>query len=126
MTAVLFPAFAHHSVIAYASMLLVVCCARLSVMDTTELEQLLLAAVVDALAAAHIEWKVAAATMRIDYGQMVKQLRSEPQQYLALTRLFRLPFTFWVAFTPALMTLLYKKRLQEVQQSIADLTRRAS
>jgi hypothetical protein len=79
--------------------------------DTSEIERLLAFTVRDSLSAAHIEPKTAASIMRIDYAQLLRQLRGEPQQHISLTRLIRLPWTFWFAFLPCLANLVLLKRL---------------
>lgn len=95
----------------------------LAAADTTEIEQLLAFAVRDALAAAHISVKDAAYHMQTDYTQLTRQLRAEPQQFLSLTRLIRLPFGFWVVFTPVLVSLVYRKRMSEMKESFSDMKR---
>ena len=83
--------------------------------DTQELEQFLAFAVRDALNAAHIPIKVAALCMGITESQLAKQLRGEPSHHVSLTRLIRLPFGFWLFFGPALIQIIYRKRMEEMK-----------
>lgn len=98
---------------------------RLSTVDTSELEMLLAQSVVNALHAAQLTQKEAAAAMRIDIKQLGRQLRGEPMQHLSLTKLIRLPFVFWLHFGPTLMWLVAKKRYDEIAAEVEQLKRRA-
>lgn len=89
--------------------------------DLSEIEQLLAGSVRDALSAAHIEIKHAASCMRISDSQLAKQLRGEPGHFISLTRLIQLPFMFWLFFVPALISLVYKKRMQEMAEVLNDV-----
>lgn len=89
--------------------------------NTDELEQTLAQAIADALNAAHLSVKEAAYFMRLDESQLRKQLRAEPSQHVSLTRLIRLPFSFWLHFSPALISIIYRKRMQEFAQSMEDM-----
>ena len=102
---------------------------RLSVVSTDDLEQLLVDGVRDTLLGVGLTIKEAAYDMRIDENQLRRQLNREPNQYLALVRLFRLPFRFWMAFGPLLMYLVAKKRWQEIDADVrviaSDIRKRA-
>lgn len=98
---------------------------KASTVDTEDLEKLLAQAVWDALNAAHISIKEAAYAMDMDESQLRKQLRAEKSQHLNLTKLFRLPFAFWMWFSPSLMSLIYRKRMVEFAQSIDEMKRSA-
>ena len=89
--------------------------------DTTELEQLLSAAVMDALNSAHLTVKEAAYYMHIDPEQLRRQLKNEPKQYLSLLKLLSLPFGFWLAFSPALIAIVYKKRMQDMAETLSEI-----
>ncbi len=93
----------------------------LATADTTELEQLLSAAVLDALNAAHLSVKEAAHYMGIDPEQLRRQLKNEPKQYLSLLKLLSLPFGFWLAFSPALIAIVYRKRMQDMAEAFAEM-----
>jgi hypothetical protein len=97
---------------------------RLSSLDTTSLEQTLAQAVVDALAAAHITTKEAAAAMRLDVSQLSRQLSATPGYHISLTRLVRLPFEFWLFLGPQLMYLVARKRFNEIAEDL-NLRKRA-
>jgi len=90
-----------------------------------EAEQLLAFGIRDALGAAHIEIKQAAACMRMDESQLRRQLRGEPSQHVSLTRLIRLPFSFWLFFGPALIQIVYRKRMQEMAEVLSEVKRGA-
>ncbi len=89
--------------------------------DTTELEQMLSAAVLDALNAAHLTVKEAAFYMHIDPEQLRRQLKNEPKQYLSLLKLLSLPFGFWLAFSPALIAIVYRKRMQDMAETFTEI-----
>jgi hypothetical protein len=93
----------------------------LAAADTTELERLLSASVLDALNAAHLSVKEAAHYMRIDPEQLRRQLKNEPKQYLALLKLLSLPFGFWLAFSPSLIAIVYRKRMQDMAETFAEM-----
>lgn len=96
---------------------------RCSAMDTTELERLMVDAILLALNGAHIAHKQAADHMGIDPEQLRRQLHLEPKQYVALSRLLRLPFAFWLHFGPSLIQIVYRKRMAEFAESINDMKR---
>jgi hypothetical protein len=90
----------------------------LSTMQLDEMERLLVDAVKDVVLSSGLSLKECAFHMRIDARQLQRQLAMEPNQYIALTKLFRLPFRFWLAFIPTLMFLLAKKRVLELAQDV--------
>lgn len=97
----------------------------LTAANTDELEQFLACGVRDALNAAHVDLKVAASCMGITESQLGKQLRAEPSHHLSLTRLIRLPFSFWLFFGPALIQIVYRKRMQEMADVFSEVKRGA-
>jgi hypothetical protein len=99
---------------------------RASAMETDELEKLLVQGLWDAINAAHLSIKEAAYYMKLDESQLRKQLRCEPGQQLALVRVFRLPFSVWMFFAPCMMSLVYKKRLSEFNETAVDFNRKVS
>ena len=105
--------------------LIFVTCFAMTAANLDELEQFLAGAVRDALSAAHIPIKVAALCMGITESQLAKQLRGEPSHHISLTRLIRLPFSFWLFFGPSLISIVYKKRMLEMSESFVDLKRGA-
>lgn len=94
-----------------------------TVASTDEIEKMLCQAVTDAMHAAHLSVKEVAAYMRLDEAQLRHQLRGSPSNHLSLTRLIRLPFSFWLFFGPALIAIVYRKRLEEFAQCASDLKR---
>lgn len=115
----------HFTAIQIGGLVLWVLVMRLSTIDTAEIELLLAQSVVNALHAAQLTQKDAAAYMRIDIKQLGRQLRGEPMQHLSLTKLVRLPFVFWLSFGPALMYLVAKKRYDEIAEEVENIKRRA-
>lgn len=108
-----------------AFVVLWVCAMKLSAMDTETLERLLAHAVVDALHMAQISRKEAAALMRMDVGQLNRQLRAEPMQHISLTRLMRLCGTsFWLFFGPCLLLIVARERYVEFAETLMFIGRR--
>jgi hypothetical protein len=97
---------------------------RASAADLSTLEAELRAAVATTIWITHLEMKQAAAVMGIDTSTLGKQLQGVDGYPISLTRLFRLPLTFWLAFTPVLISLVLRKHLAEVGEELT-LTRRA-
>jgi hypothetical protein len=98
---------------------------RASTVDTDELEHLLLDTILQCMTNAHLTMKESAHYQRIDESQLRKQLRGEPSQHISLTRLLRMPFSFWLHFAPALIQIVYRKRMEEFAQTANDLKRGA-
>lgn len=98
---------------------------RLATLETIDLEAMLRQGILDAMHAAHLSVQETAFAQRICERQWRKQLAGEDQHQISLTRLIRMPFTFWLSFGPALMALIYRKRLQEFAQIANDLKRGA-
>lgn len=92
---------------------------KLAAANLDDLEQILGRAVLESLEHAHITVKEAAALMRLDESQFRKQLRGEPSNHLSLTRLVRLPYTFWLWFSPSLIYLVAKKNHAEIVESFS-------
>lgn len=80
----------------------------------TDSDQALGQAVADALHLARLTVKEAASLMATDESQLRKQLRGEPSHHVSLTRLCRLPMPFWLAFIPALTSLVMRRHLTEL------------
>ncbi len=110
-----------HLVLQVLLVVVVVGFRMLAAADTTELEQLLSTAVLDALNAAHLSVKEAAHYMRIDTEQLRRQLKNEPKQYLSLLKLLSLPFGFWLAFSPSLIAIVYRKRMQDMAEVFVEM-----
>jgi hypothetical protein len=92
---------------------------RMMASTTDDLEQLAAQAVIDALHAARISRKEAAALMGLDEAQLNRQLRAEPMNHLSLFRLLRMATStkgvvFWAVLTPALGYLIAQRRLEEI------------
>lgn len=91
---------------------------KLSAASTDDLEKILGQAVLESLERSRVTVKEAAALMRLDESQFRKQLRGEPSNHLSLTRLIRLPYGFWLWFSPSLIYLVAKKNTAEIAESI--------
>lgn len=87
---------------------------KCSTVDTSDLEKLLGEAVSLALEHARLVVKDACFLMRVDERHFRKGLRAEENAHISLTRLVRLPFTFWLAFTPSLLYLVAKKHAADL------------
>lgn len=82
--------------------------------DVSELEETLGQAVLASLERARVTVKEAAALMAIDESQLRHGLRNEPGYHLSLNRLIRLPFAFWLTFSPTLIYMVAKKHHAEI------------
>ncbi len=91
---------------------------KCAAMDLAPLEQVLGDAVLASLDAARITVKEAASLMKIDESQLRKGLRGEPSHHLSLNRLVRLPFGFWLHFSPTLTYLVAKKNVTEIAEDL--------
>jgi hypothetical protein len=86
--------------------------------DHGDLERVLGEAVSTALAAARITVKEAAALMAMHESQLYKCLRADRGHHISLTRLVRLPFSFWMAFSPALLWLVAERNVREIAETV--------
>jgi len=91
---------------------------KLTTAATDDLEKILGMALLESLERARITVKEAAVLMRLDESHFRKQLRGEPSNHISLTRLIRLPWAFWLWFSPALMYLVAKKNTIEIAESL--------
>lgn len=91
---------------------------KCAAIDLSHLETVLGDAVLSSLDAARITVKEAAALMKIDESQLRKGLRGEPSHHISLNRLVRLPFAFWMQFSPSLVYLVAKKNAQEIAEDL--------
>ncbi len=87
-------------------------------MDFTELEKIAGQAVRETLMLAGITEENAADLMHMDVSALRKCLRGEGKLQLGVARLMRLPFGFWLHFSPVLMYLVAKKHAQEIAESL--------
>lgn len=94
---------------------------RCTAASTDELCKAVAMAVLDALAAAHIDPKDAADRMGLNLSRFYQQMKGEPENPIALWRLMKLPFTFWVVFAPWLMFRVTQKRMHECVDAIREL-----
>lgn len=92
--------------------------------DASELEETLGEAVLVSLQRARITVKEAAALMAIDESQLRHGLRNEAGYHLSLNRLVKLPFSFWLTFSPTLTYLVAKKHTAEIAEDLG-LSKRA-
>lgn len=107
----------------------------LAAVEVEALEALLTAAVGNALHSAHLSIKEAAHCMGLDPEQLRRQLANEPKQYLSLKKMLMgtpevdgatgLPFAFWLHFSPALVQIVYTKRMREFAETANEFKRRA-
>lgn len=91
---------------------------KASTVSTDDLEKILGLAVLESLERARVTVKEAAALMKLDESHFRKQLRGEPGNHLSLTRLVRLPYAFWLWFSPSLIYLVAKKNAIEIAESV--------
>jgi hypothetical protein len=82
------------------------------------LDELLGASVLLALQQARITTKEAAALMKIDESQLRHGMRGEKGYHLSLNRLMRLPFAFWLHFSPAIIYLVAKKNVSDIAEDL--------
>lgn len=119
------PVFGHWSVlIFYLALAGWMFCLRLMSADLQDLEQLLGAAVLDALERAHLPVKVACDLMRWDESNFRKAARGEPAHHISLTRLLRLPMTWWMVFLPSLSYLVVKTHVTQIVEDAKTLRTR--
>lgn len=95
-----------------------VLCLKCAALDLEPLEQVLGDAVLSALESARITVKEAVAIMAIDESQFRKALRGEGYRHISLNHLLKLPFSFWLAFSPTLMYLVAKKNMVEIAETV--------
>jgi hypothetical protein len=91
---------------------------RATVTATQDLEQVMCEAVIRSLENARITIKEAAALMKIDESQLRHGLRGEKGYHLSLNRLIRLPFAFWLHFSPALVYLSAKQNAEDIAEDL--------
>lgn len=91
---------------------------RATASSTDALEQALGDAVREALHLAKLTEKNAADVMRMDESHLRKALRGEPSHHISLTRLVRLPFTFWLYFSPSLIYLVAKQNVHDIAEDM--------
>jgi hypothetical protein len=107
---------AHHELVSSVMVFFWLLMMRCGAMDTTDLERVLGQAVNDALHLARLTPKFAADAMRWDEKDFYKAMRGE--RHMDLTRLCRLPFSFWLFFSPTLLYLVAKKHATEVAEDL--------
>ncbi len=90
---------------------------QLATMDLSPLEKMLGEAVLLALQTARITSEEAAALMKMHPSQLQKCLRGDQSHHFSLNRLLRLPWSFWLVFSPALLYLVAKKHAGEVAET---------
>ena len=85
---------------------------------TDERERLLGAAVLEGLDHAKLTVKEAACLMHWDESNLRKSLRGEPGHHMNLTRLLRLPVSFWMWFLPTLTYLVMRQNVTQVAEDL--------
>ena len=95
---------------------------KCAALDLSDLEKVLGDAVRDALMLARITEENAADMVQMDVSSFRKALRGERHMQLGLARLMRLPFVFWLHFSPTLMYLVAKKNVTEIAESLGVRT----
>jgi hypothetical protein len=93
-------------------------CMRLNAASTDELEKLLGLAVLDGLDRAHITVKEAASLMKWDENHFRQAIRYEKSRHISLTRLVRLPLSFWVHFLPVLTALVVRRNVLAMAEDL--------
>lgn len=83
-----------------------------------DLEQIMCEAVIRSLEAARLTIKEAASLMKIDESQLRHGLRGEKGYHLSLNRLVRLPFAFWMHFSPELVYLTAKRNALNIAEDL--------
>lgn len=96
-----------------------------TVASTPDLEAMLRDAITDALHGAHLSIQETAYAQGICERLWRQQLAGESHRHISLTKLIKLPFSFWLFFGPSLMAVIYRKRLMEFAQSVNDMKRGA-
>jgi len=89
-----------------------------SAMNFDEMNQVFGDAVLSALESARITIKEAVAIMAVDESQFRKALRGEGYRHVSLNHLLKLPFSFWLHFSPTLMYLVAKKNMVEIAETV--------
>lgn len=90
---------------------------RVTAASTEDLDAALRIALIDSLGRARLTDKEAADLMRWDVHNFRHALRGDPRHHLSLTRLVRLPWTFWLIFLPDLTYVVAKQRVREIGES---------
>ena len=67
---------------------------------------------------AGITEKQAADLMGMDPSNLRKALRGEGQLQIGVARLMRLPFAFWMRFSPTLLYLVAQKHVTEIAEDL--------
>jgi hypothetical protein len=110
--------YASGPVVSLVLPLLFVIFTRLAAIQVDDLEQVLGEAVLRSLEGARLTVKEAAAIMKIDESQLRHGLRGEKGYHLSLNRLARLPFVFWLHFSPALVYLVAKRNASDIAEDL--------
>jgi len=103
-----------NSIVEIAGLILFFIALRCSAMDLSHLEAVLGEAVRDSLRSARITEDVAAELMLMDVAAFRRCLRGESRLQLGVARLMRLPFVFWLHFSPTLMYLVAKQNITQI------------
>lgn len=96
---------------------------RATASGTDALEHALGEAVRESLHLARLTEKSAAALMGTDESNLRKALRGEAGHHISLTRLVRLPFTFWLFFSPTLTYLVARQNVRDVAEDLGVFRR---
>ncbi len=92
---------------------------KATVMDVEPLQQLVNDTIRKCLVLADITDKQAAALCGISETHFRRALSGEPQRYISLVHLFRLPYRFWLHFGPMLMWMVAKQHAEEIAASFS-------
>ncbi len=95
---------------------------RCSAMDLSSLEAVIGQAVRESLLLAGITEEQAADLMQMDLSALRKCLRGEGRLQLGVARLLRLPFGFWLRFSPSLMYLVAKQHASQIADDLGIKT----
>lgn len=108
----------HQGTLFLCSFVIVFFLLHLSAQQTDDLERLLGEAVRDALRFARITEEQAADMMRMNDSHLRKALRGEPSHHISLTRLVRLPYVFWLYFSPTLIYLVARRNTEQIAEDL--------
>lgn len=98
---------------------------RCSATSTDDLGRAIVAAVNDALAAAHIDTKTIADRWSCSVARVHQVLSNDPTAPVTLIKLLKLPFPFWLHFSGWLFALIAQQRIREVAELVGEVRRGA-
>lgn len=114
------PTFSHsvQQIVSIAVVVVWLLMLRMTSASTEELERLLGLAVLDALGLARLTVKEACVLMAVDYFHFMAAVKCERGRHISLTRLVRLPFSFWMFFLPQLTYMIAKQHVTDIAEQL--------